>query len=38
MHNDLSPEQPGEIGNERQKIGNWIGTGSSTDGELTSHV
>jgi len=26
IHNDLTPEQRREIGNERQKIRNWIGT------------
>lgn len=26
MHNDLLPEQRGEIGNERERIANWIGT------------
>ena len=26
MHNDLTPEQQREIGNERQQIKNWIGT------------
>ena len=26
MHNDITPEQRREIGNERQRIANWIGT------------
>lgn len=26
MHNDLLPEQRGEVGNERERIANWIGT------------
>jgi ABC-type sugar transport system substrate-binding protein len=29
MHNDLTPEQRAEIGNERQYIGNWIGTATT---------
>jgi ABC-type sugar transport system substrate-binding protein len=32
MHNDLTPEQRGEIGNERQKIRNWIGTATTDTG------
>ena len=29
MHNDLTPEQRREIGNERQQIRNWIGTATT---------
>ena len=29
MHNDLTPEQRREIGNERQHIKNWIGTATT---------
>jgi len=29
MHNDLTPEQRREIGNERQEIKNWIGTATT---------
>jgi ABC-type sugar transport system substrate-binding protein len=31
IHNDLTPEQRREIGNERQQVRNWIGT-ATTDG------
>jgi len=29
IHNDLTPEQRQELGNEREKIANWIGTMTS---------
>jgi ABC-type sugar transport system substrate-binding protein len=29
IHNDLTPAQRGEIGNEREKIRNWIGTATT---------
>ena len=29
IHNDLTPEQRREIGNERERIGNWIGTATT---------
>jgi len=32
MHNDLTPEQRREIGNERQQIRNWIGTATTETG------
>jgi ABC-type sugar transport system substrate-binding protein len=32
MHNDLTPEQRREIGNEREHIKNWIGTATTDNG------
>lgn len=29
MHNDLTPEQRSRVGNERQRIRNWIGTATT---------
>jgi ABC-type sugar transport system substrate-binding protein len=31
LHNDLTPEQRREIGNEREQISNWIGTVTSDE-------
>ena len=31
IHNDLTPEQRREIGNERGQIGNWIGTATTDE-------
>jgi ABC-type sugar transport system substrate-binding protein len=37
LHNDLSQEQRREIGNEREKIANWIGTITS-DARHAAHI
>ncbi len=37
MHNDLTPEQRREIGNERQQIPNWIGT-ATTDAARGGYI
>jgi ABC-type sugar transport system substrate-binding protein len=37
MHNDLTPEQRREIGNEREQIRNWIGT-ATTDAAQGAYI
>ena len=34
IHNDLSPDQRAAMGNERESLGNWIGTITADDGEI----
>lgn len=38
IHNDLTAEQRREIGNEREKVRNWIGTATTDEEQGTYHL
>ena len=38
IHNDLTAEQRREMGNEREKLHNWIGTATTDEGRGTYHL
>jgi ABC-type sugar transport system substrate-binding protein len=38
IHNDLTPEQRREIGNEREQIGRWIGTATTDEARAEYRV